>query len=109
MILVCPSLFGAKPESWIERNYLVKGMFCGGCALGVKRALKAAGLTEAQILEVEASSPDPSNRLGHAKVKLSKELYQGTQTDCQIVKAIETHNPRLSVYWDPKNKKPCVE
>ena len=82
-------------------------MFCGGCALGVKKALKAIGISEDHMLEVDPTSADPTNRIGHAKIRFAKTEYKGMQTDCEVVKAIESHNPRLSVYWDAKVKKPC--
>ena len=90
----------------VERNYLVKGMTCGGCVFGVKRALKRAGLASEQILEVDYRTPDPDNKIGHAKVRFPKNLYKGQETDCGIVKEIR-ENPGYLAYWEAGNTDPC--
>jgi len=90
----------------VERNYLVKGMTCGGCVFGVKKALKRAGLSSDQIVEVDHKTPDPDNKIGHAKVRFPKDLYKGQETDCRIVKEIR-ENPGYLAYWDAKNTDPC--
>jgi len=95
----------AKQES-IERYYFVKGMTCGGCVFGVKAALKRAGIEKSQILDVDYRTPDPENKIGHAKVTIPKEQYKGTDTDCKIVKEIK-NNPGYLAYWDASNTDPC--
>lgn len=96
-----------KAADVVERSYLIKGMFCGACALGVKKALRSAGLEDKQILEVDPTSPDPGKRVGHAKVRFTKKQYKGIETDCKIAGEIESQNPIFSVYWDPKQPSPC--
>jgi len=96
----------ALSDEWIERDYLVKGMTCGGCVFGVKAALKRAGVESAQILEVDYKTPDPKNKIGHAKVKFNKSDYKGQETDCKIVSAIRD-NPGYQAFWDLKNTDPC--
>lgn len=100
--------FGAEKakEQSVERYYFVKGMTCGGCVFGVKKALQRAGIEKSQILEVDYATPDPENKIGHAKVKYSKDQYNGTETDCKIVKEIR-NNPGYIAYWDSKNTDPC--
>lgn len=95
----------AKEES-VERYYFVKGMTCGGCVFGVKKALQRAGIEKSQILEVDYATPDPENKTGHAKVQYPKDQYKGTETDCKIVKEIRS-NPGYMAYWDNKNPDPC--
>ena len=98
----------ALSDEWIERDYLVKGMTCGGCVFGVKSALKRAGLESSQILEVDYKTPDPKNKIGYAKVRFSKSDYKGLDTDCKIINAIRD-NLGYQVYWDSKNKEPCLD
>ena len=95
----------AKKES-VERYYYVKGMTCGGCIFGVKKALQRVGISKEQILEVDYRSPDPENQVGHAKVKFQVGNYKGAETDCQIAKEIKS-NPGYLVYWDKSNTDPC--
>ncbi len=94
-----------KAES-VERDYLVKGMTCGGCVFGVKKALKRAGLEQDQILEVDYKKPDPKNKVGHAKVKFTKDQYKGEATDCKIIREIRD-SPGYIAYFDPANTDPC--
>lgn len=96
-----------KPQSaTIERDYLVKGMTCSGCVFGVKKALNRAGIEKSQIEEVDYKKPDPEHKIGHAKVKFSKDQYKGEETDCKIVKEIK-ENPGYIAYWDPATTDPC--
>lgn len=94
-----------KPEN-IERYYFIKGMNCGGCIFGVKNALKKAGLNKNQILEVDYSTPDPANKIGHAKVKFTYEQYKGKDTDCKIARQIRD-DLGYQMYWDKLNTDPC--
>jgi copper chaperone CopZ len=95
-----------KVTETIERYYYIKGMTCGGCAFGVKQALKKAGLSKQQIIEVDYSSPDPDNQIGHAKVAFAKADYLGIETDCKIIKTIKK-SPGYIAYWDKKIQTPC--
>lgn len=90
----------------VERYYFVKGMTCGGCVFGVKKALQRAGLSKDQILEVDYSTPDAANQVGHAKVKFPADQYKGAETDCKIAKEIKS-NPGYLVYWEKSNTDPC--
>lgn len=90
----------------VERDYLVKGMTCGGCVIGVKKALERAGVEKDQIIEVDYRSPDPKNKIGHAKVHFPKEQFKGQETDCKIAKAIKDH-AGFSTYWESANTNPC--
>lgn len=94
-----------KTES-VDRNYLVKGMTCGGCVFGVKKALKRAGLTQDEIIEVDHKKPDPEHKVGHARVRFAKDQYKGEATDCKIIKEIRD-NPGYVAYLDPANTDPC--
>lgn len=96
----------ATPPASIERDYLVKGMTCGGCVFGVKKALERAGLAKDQIVEVDHRKPDPKHRVGHAKVWFPRDQYRGAETDCQVVRAIRD-NPGYIAYWDPAVPDPC--
>ncbi len=97
----------ARPQTvTIERDYLVKGMTCSGCVFGVKKALNRAGIEKNQIEEVDYKTPDPDHKIGHAKVKFSKDQYKGTETDCKIVKEIRD-NPGYIAYWEQANTDPC--
>ncbi|MFQ5647254.1 MAG: mercuric transporter MerT family protein [bacterium] len=91
---------------FVERYYFVRGMTCSGCNFSVKKALKRAGLTDDQILEVDFSSPDPKRKIGHAKVRFPVKQYKGKETDCRIVKQIK-ENPGYMVYLEPDNPNPC--
>lgn len=90
----------------IERYYFVKGMYCGGCKLGVKAALKDSSLKIKKIVEVDINSPDPDNKIGHAIVKFSKENYHGQETDCKVAKKIKDDLGYLA-YWDKAESNPC--
>lgn len=89
-----------------ERDYLVKGMTCRGCVFGVKKALSRADVSKEQIEEVAYNKPDPEHKIGHAKVKFSKDQYKGQETECKIVKEIK-ENPGYIAYWDASNPDPC--
>lgn len=95
----------AKSED-VERYYFVKGMYCGGCKLGVKAALKDSSLKIKEIVEVDINSPDPDNKIGHAVVKFSKENYRGQETDCKVAKKIKDNLGYLA-YWDKAESNPC--
>jgi len=104
-----PSLLMAsetEEQKTIDRYYFVKGMTCGGCVFGVKKALERVGVKKEKILEVDYRSPDPKNHMGHAKVRFSKNEYKGQETDCKIVSEIKS-NPGYTVYWDKQNMNPC--
>lgn len=96
----------ATTAGWIEKDYLVKGMYCAGCVISVKIALARAGIPTEQIIEVDYSQPDPANHIGHVKLRFSKDQYRGLETDCRIVTEI-FKSPGYTVYWDPKNLNPC--
>jgi len=101
--------FGAESQAnqkEIERYYFVKGMNCGGCVFGVKNSLKKAGLDKNQIIEVDHSTPDPANNIGHAKVKFPADQYKGITTDCKVAKQIRD-DLGYSAYWDKSNSDPC--
>lgn len=101
--------YGSETESkaaTTERDYLVKGMTCSGCVFGVKKALKRAGLTQDEIIEVDHKKPDPGHKVGHAKVRFAKDQYKGDATDCKIIKEIRD-NPGYVAYLDPANTDPC--
>ena len=90
----------------IERDYFVKGMTCGGCVFGVKKALSRAGIEKSQVEEVDYKKPDPEHKIGHAKVKFSKDQYHGEETDCKIIKEIHD-NPGYVAYLNPTDTDPC--
>lgn len=94
------------PTAVTERYYYVKGMTCSGCEFGVKKALGRAGIAKEQIIEVDSESPDPSNKIGHAKVKFPIGQHKGLETDCKVVKEIRA-NPGYIAYWDPSDTDPC--
>lgn len=94
-----------KPQT-IERDYFVKGMTCGGCVSGVKKALSRAGIEKNQIIDVDYSKPDPEHKIGHAKIRFSESQYRGQETDCRIIKEIKD-NPGYIAYLDPANTDPC--
>lgn len=96
----------ASKVGGVERDYFVKGMTCGGCVFGVKKALKRAGLTQEEIVEVDHKKPDPEHKVGHAKVRFAKDQYRGEETDCKIIKEIKD-NPGYVAYLDPANIDPC--
>lgn len=90
----------------IARDYLVKGMTCGGCVFGVKRALERAGLSKNQILEVDYRKPDPERSIGHAKVSFPRDQFKGKETDCKIIEAIRK-SPGYLAYLDASDTDPC--
>lgn len=90
----------------VERDYMVKGMTCGGCVIGVKKALERAGVSKEQIIDVDYRKPDPKNKIGHAKVSFSKDQYKGQETDCRIVQEIKD-KAGFTAYWDSSNQNPC--
>lgn len=103
---IAPAGEASSQPATIERDYLVKGMTCEGCVFGVKKALDRAGVEKNRIEEVEYKKPDPEHKIGHAKVKFSKDQYKGQETDCKIVKEIRD-NPGYIAYWDSANIDPC--
>ena len=118
-ILACPCCTGSKASTalaaekkieqkseTVERYYFVKGMHCGGCKLGVKSALKDSALKVHEIVEIDHNSPDPENKVGHAKVRFLKSDYQGKETDCKIAKKIKD-DLGYAAYWDKTNTNPC--
>ena len=91
---------------FIERYYFIKGMTCGGCVFGVKKALERIGIQKNQILEVDYRAPDPKNQIGHAKVRFEGTQYKGLQTDCKIAKEVKS-NPGYVLFWDKAEPDPC--
>lgn len=96
----------ALAEDSVERDYLVKGMTCGGCVIGVKKALERAGISKDQIMEVDFRKPDPANKVGHAKVRFKKEQYKGQETDCKVVREIKDKTG-FTAYWGASDTNPC--
>lgn len=90
----------------VEKTLFIKGMTCSGCVFGVKSALERAGISKDQIVEVDYKTPDPENKIGHAKFKFSASQYKGTETDCRIIQEIKK-NPGYVAYWDASNTNPC--
>lgn len=82
------------------RTLYIEGMTCGGCELGVKEALKRAGLKKDQILSVDHSSPNPKKNIGSAVIKVSEEKT------CKVIKEIKA-SPGYLAYWSFDNKTPC--
>ena len=115
-LLACPCCTGSKASAAekktetksedVERYYFVKGMYCGGCKIGVKAALKDPSLKIKEVVEVDINSPDPENKIGHAVVKFSKENYRGQETDCKVAKKIKDDVGYMA-YWDKTNTNPC--
>lgn len=115
-LLACPCCTGSKANAAgksaeakaedVERYYFVKGMYCGGCKIGVKAALKDPSLKIKEVVEVAINSPDPENKIGHAVVKFSKENYRGQETDCKVAKKIKDDMGYIA-YWDKANIDPC--
>ncbi len=96
-----------KSEALVsERDYLIQGMTCSGCEFGVKKALARAGVEKNQIDVVDARSPEPEKKIGHAKIKFAIGQHKGFKTDCRIVKEIR-ENPGYIAYWDASNTDPC--
>lgn len=89
-----------------ERDYLIQGMTCSGCEFGVKKALGRAGVEKSQIAVVDYKSPEPENKIGHAKIKFMNGQHKGLETDCRIVKEIR-ENPGYIAYWDASDTDPC--
>jgi hypothetical protein len=114
--LACPCCTGSKANAAgksaevksedVERYYFVKGMYCGGCKIGVRAALKDPSLKIKEVVEVDINSPDPENKIGHAVVKFSKENYRGQETDCKVAKKIKDDMGYVA-YWDKTNTDPC--
>lgn len=101
-----PGVKSGSSSNVVERDYLVKGMYCAGCVISVKMALKNAGITSDQILDVDYNKPDPDNKIGHARLRFQKSSYHGVETDCKLVKEIR-NSPGYIVYWEPNNQDPC--
>lgn len=78
----------------------IEGMTCGGCELGVRKALKRAGLKDSQILSVDHSKPNPKKNIGQAIIKVSEGFT------CKVIKEIK-ESPGYLAYWSFENKKPC--
>ena len=82
----------------------VEGMTCGGCELGVRKALERAGLKENEILSVDHSKPDASKQIGSAILKLpegaNKVLF------CKLIREIK-NSPGYTAYWKFDDKDPC--
>jgi len=82
------------------KTLYVEGMTCGGCEIGVREALKRAGLSDQQILSVDHTNPNPKKNIGSAVIKISDEL------GCKIIKEIKS-SPGYIAYWSFENKDPC--
>ncbi|MFT6068078.1 MAG: mercuric ion transport protein [Bacteriovoracaceae bacterium] len=82
------------------RTLYIEGMTCGGCELGVRKALKRAGLTDSEILNVDHSSPKPKENIGSAVIKVSEEV------SCKVIKEIK-QSPGYIAFWSFDNKNPC--
>lgn len=106
LVSVASATESAQNSETIERDYLVKGMTCAGCVFGVKKALERAGVSRSEIIAVEFDNPDPTNSIGHAKVRFLKGKYNGKDTDCKIAKEVFS-NPGYQVFWDKAEQNPC--
>lgn len=93
-------------EKAVTKYYFVKGMFCAGCAFGVKKALERAGVSKNEIKDVSYKEPDPDNRIGHVVIEFQPGKYQGEKTDCKIIKEIRK-SPGYTAYLDPAITDPC--
>ena len=82
------------------RTLYIKGMTCGGCELGVREALKRAGLKDTEILNIDHSSPKPKESIGSAVIKVSDEA------GCKVIKEIK-ESPGYVAFWSFDNKNPC--
>ena len=82
------------------KTLYIEGMTCGGCELGVRKALKRAGLKGDQILSVDHSSPNPKKNIGSAVIKVPEKL------SCKIITEIKA-SPGYIAYWSFDNKNPC--
>ncbi len=82
------------------KTLYIKGMTCGGCELGVREALKRAGLKDADILSIDHSNPKPKETIGSAVIKVSDEA------GCKVIKEIKK-SPGYVAFWTFENKKPC--
>ena len=80
----------------------IEGMTCGGCELGVREALKRAGLKDSAILSVDLAERSPKKSIGQAIIKISNDFT------CKVVKEIK-ESPGYLAYWSFENKKPCGE
>lgn len=89
----------SDPVGKVKTLY-IKGMTCGGCELGVREALKRAGLKETEILSIDHSNPKPKESIGSAVIKVSDE------TGCKIIKEIK-ESPGYVAFWSFDNKNPC--
>jgi len=82
------------------KTLYVEGMTCGGCEIGVREALRRAGLSDKEILSVDHSNPFPDKKIGSAIIKINKEA------ECKIIKEIKT-SPGYIAYWSFEDKDPC--
>ncbi|MBI4404725.1 MAG: heavy-metal-associated domain-containing protein [Deltaproteobacteria bacterium] len=80
----------------ITRTYQVEGMTCGGCEAGIKLSLKGAGFGK-NVLSV-------SHENGRVMMQFAPEEF-GKDTDCKIIKAIQSRG--YIAYVDASNKNPC--
>ncbi|WP_372655441.1 mercuric transporter MerT family protein [Halobacteriovorax sp.] len=102
--ILLTSISQAQNQSLVSlgnvKTLYIEGMTCGGCELGVRKALKRAGLTESEILNVDHSSPKPKENIGSAVIKISDEA------GCKVIKEIK-ESPGYLAFWTFDNKKPC--
>lgn len=82
------------------KTLYIKGMTCGGCELGVREALKKAGIKDEEILNVDHSSPKPQESIGSAVIKISDVL------GCKVIKEIK-ESPGYEAFWSFDNRNPC--
>lgn len=82
------------------KTLYIKGMTCGGCELGVREALKRAGLKDEEILNVDHSSLKPKESIGSAVIKISDEV------GCKVIKEIK-ESPGYVAFWSFDNRYPC--
>lgn len=82
------------------KTLYIEGMTCGGCELGVRKALLRSGLSESQILSVDHSSPNPKKNIGSAVIKISDDA------NCKVINEIKS-SPGYVAYWSFENKAPC--
>ena len=82
------------------KTLYIEGMTCGGCELGVRKALERAGLNDAEILSVDHSSPKPEENIGSAIIKVSEEIR------CKVIKEIK-ESPGYVAFWSFDNRNPC--
>jgi copper chaperone CopZ len=105
-ILLLPLLLSST-QADEQRTYIIEGMSCSGCAFSVESALKRIGISKNRIVEIDYGKKSPQGSIGHIKLSFSGTQYEGLETDCKIIRAIDDYSGYVA-YFDPENKKPCV-